>query len=57
MNLDFNDKIKIFFEIILVLKYLYDNKFVYRDLKPNNIMINKNKNAILIDFDRMGLFI
>lgn len=26
---------------------------IYRDLKPNNVMIDENKTAVLIDFDRL----
>ncbi|KAK8850242.1 hypothetical protein M9Y10_018367 [Tritrichomonas musculus] len=53
MNLSINDKIKIIFEIIIIIEYLHYNNYIYRDLKPNNIIIDKNKTAILIDFDRM----
>lgn len=53
MNFQMEVKIKIVFEIMIALKYLHDNKFIYRDLKPNNIMIDLLKTAILIDFDRM----
>ena len=55
LHLDYDEKIKIIFEIILTISYLHNNGFVYRDLKPNNIIIDNNKNAVLIDFDRMVL--
>ena len=48
-----NDKINIIFELMAVIHYLHQNQFVYRDLHLNNVMIDKNKTIILIDFDRM----
>ena len=33
--------------------YLKENNYIYRDLKPNNVMIDINNQVILIDFDRM----
>ena len=47
------DKIKIIFELLLIIQYLHSKEYVYRDLKPNNVIIDNNKTAILIDFDRM----
>lgn len=52
-SIDIDDAIKIFFELIVVVKYLHENNFVLRDLNPKNIMIDQNKCAVLIDFDRM----
>ncbi|KAK8839704.1 hypothetical protein M9Y10_031408 [Tritrichomonas musculus] len=51
--LNFNEKITVIFELIFAMKYMHDNKFIYRDLKPNNVMIDENKTAVLIDFDRL----
>ena len=38
---------------MMIIHYFHTNKLVYRDLKPKNVMIDENKNAIIIDFDRM----
>ena len=38
---------------IMIFQYLHRKSFVYRDLKPNNIMIDQDKTVISIDFDRM----
>ncbi|KAK8870179.1 hypothetical protein M9Y10_008056 [Tritrichomonas musculus] len=53
MNLNLKEKMKIIFEIMIVIQYLHFTNFIYRDLKPNNVMINRDKTAVLIDLDRM----
>lgn len=47
------EKLKIIFEISITLNFLHSNGFLYRDLKPNNIIIDTNGTAVLIDFDKM----
>ena len=47
-----NTKINIIFELALSIEVLHQNRIIYRDLKPNNIMIDNNNIAVLIDFDR-----
>lgn len=43
-----DDAINIVFHLLLILYYFYMNDFIYRDLKPNNVIINQ-KNILLPD--------
>ncbi|KAK8896769.1 hypothetical protein M9Y10_014686 [Tritrichomonas musculus] len=54
-NFHFNkdEKYSIIFQLMMIINYLHNSKFIYRDLKPNNVMIDENKTVFLIDFDRM----
>ena len=38
---------------MLVIEYLQYNGYIYRYLKPNNVIVDKNNMIYLIDFDRM----
>ncbi|KAK8864103.1 hypothetical protein M9Y10_011799 [Tritrichomonas musculus] len=53
LHLNKDDKIRIIFEILVTIEYLHNKGFIYRDLKPDNFMIDENKTVVLIDFDRM----
>ena len=48
-----DDVFHIIYEIITVIKYFHSNNYIYRDLKANNIIIDENKSAVLIDLDRL----
>ena len=53
INLTIKDKFTIIFEIMHAIKYVHENDLIFRDLKPNNIMIDNDKKIHIIDFDRM----
>lgn len=36
-----------------IIDYFHDNKYVLRDIKPDNIIIDENNIVVMIDFDRM----
>ena len=52
-KLDLSMIFKIFMDLILIIKYFHDNGYIYRDLKPDNVIIDSCSNIILIDFDSL----
>ncbi|KAK8839738.1 Receptor-interacting serine/threonine-protein kinase 1 [Tritrichomonas musculus] len=53
LNLKPEEKINFIFQIMFIIEYLQNESLIYRDLKPNNFIVDKEKRIILIDFDRM----
>ena len=52
-QLNKNEKYIIIFELMLTIQYLHSKEYICRDMYPENIMINQNKDAVLIDLDRL----
>lgn len=44
------EAIKIISELILAIEFLHEEKILYRDLKPDNILIDKDGHIYLTDF-------
>lgn len=53
LGLNEDEKLGIIIKLVLIIIHLHYNNFIYSDLKPNNIIIDHDKNPILIDFDNM----
>ena len=46
-NLNLKQKIVIIIEILYIMQYLHNKNYIYRDLKPNNVIIDSNYHAVL----------
>ena len=52
-SLFLEDKINLIFQMMVIIEYLQNNKLIYRDMKPDNFIVDRYKRLFLIDFDRM----
>ncbi|CAD5219316.1 unnamed protein product [Bursaphelenchus okinawaensis] len=52
LNIKFNNQLTKFFmsQLVLIVGYLHDSYILFRDLKPENLMLEKNGYLKLIDF-------
>ncbi|KAK8883501.1 hypothetical protein M9Y10_042593 [Tritrichomonas musculus] len=50
---DKKDLIKNIFQMMLTIEYLHHKNYIYRDLKPNNFLLDQYQTFVLIDYDRM----
>ncbi len=46
----FDRSIKIAKQCLLVFQYLYESQILHGDIKPSNILVDKNENIFIIDF-------
>ena len=53
LQLTFDEKVTIILEFLHTIQYLHKNNYIYRDFKLNNLMLDKFKRIVILDFDRM----
>lgn len=49
-NCSIDQKLKIFVDILEAVRYAHENLVIHRDLKPDNILIDKSGNVKILDF-------
>ena len=54
--LSHEDKLNIYHKLLRSICFLHNNNIIHRDIKPDNIMLDKNFNPILIDFTLSKIF-
>ncbi|WP_083965497.1 serine/threonine protein kinase [Dokdonella koreensis] len=47
---DFDTRIRIFRQIAAAVAHAHDNSVVHRDIKPNNVLVDRDGHAYLLDF-------
>ena len=52
---DMRKLVRIYRLLFKNLEYLHENNVIAHDIKPENILVDKNKNPIIIDVDSMGV--
>eukprot|EP01099_Mayorella_cantabrigiensis_P000451 TRINITY_DN1207_c0_g1_i1.p1 TRINITY_DN1207_c0_g1~~TRINITY_DN1207_c0_g1_i1.p1 ORF type:complete len:669 (-),score=155.81 TRINITY_DN1207_c0_g1_i1:338-2275(-) len=55
-RLDHKETKRIFLQILSAVRYLHDLRIIHRDLKAENILLDKNKNPKLGDFGFAGFY-
>ena len=53
IKLSEQDKFKIIFQLMTLIEFFQFHNYIHRDIKPDNLIIDENKNLVLIDFDQM----
>ncbi|MBD2203923.1 serine/threonine protein kinase [Calothrix sp. FACHB-1219] len=56
-NLEESEVIQIIDKLINILEFVHENNIIHRDIKPDNIIIDKDDNLFLIDFGAVKEFI
>ena len=53
IQLTIKEKFEVLYQLFSIIEYFHKKNLVYRDLRPNNIIIDINKTLVLLDFDRL----